>query len=207
MEQGINEYRGKVEPLQPFMQMAEQSGAKLEDVLGRYVNMENTLRTDPVQGLHLIAQNLGATPQQLAELLTGQQAGQPDPRDQQILTLQSELSRLRQGQTDLTQTVTQQRQREVANQIDQFKAEHPRFDELAGEIAKMLETGYAADLDAAYEIADRLHPAPAPQAQPAQTRPALSVTGAPSAGSTPARGKASGSRQDAIENALTRSGL
>ncbi len=211
MQQGISEYKAKIEPLQPFYQLAEQSGTKLEDVLGRYVNLENTLRQDPVQGLSLLAQNMGATPQQLAQLLSGQPT-QADPRDQQIHELRGQLAQLQQGQTDLQQTATQQRERDVASQIDQFKASHPRFDELSAPIAKMLNTGYAADLAEAYEMAERLHPAPAPepqpapQAQPAQTRPALSVTGAPSAGSNPV-GQPSKTRSEALSRAMSAAGL
>lgn len=211
MEQGIEQYReqaDRVKPLEPFYQMAEQSGVKLEDALGRYVNLENMLRKDPARGLQEVARNMGMAPQQAAALLTGQQPGQVDPRDRELMDLRQQVQQLSQGYGQVQQTFQQQREQQVMGQIESFAAEHPRFNELADDIAKMLDTGFANDLADAYEKADRLKPAPAPQPQaaptaPAQTRQPKSLTGAPSPGSNPKANRApSKSPREALSRAF-----
>ncbi|MEM9523127.1 MAG: hypothetical protein AAF982_03900, partial [Pseudomonadota bacterium] len=77
---------------------------------------------------------------------------------------------------------------------------------------RLLETGYASDLRDAYDKADRLNPAPHPAASaapppPVQTRPALSITGAPGAGSDPDARRASKTRSEAIARGFSRAGL
>jgi hypothetical protein len=213
MEQGIAEYKSRVEPLEPFYQMARTHGVKLEDALGRYVNLENMLRQDPVRGFQEIASNMGMSPQQVAQMLQGGQPGQADPRDQQIMSLRQELQQLKQGFGQINQGMQDQRQSAVLNQIEQFAAQNPRFDELSNSIAEMLQTGFAKDLQDAYDKADRLNPAPAPDPQPdptpapAQTREPKSVTGAPSAGSNPAQRKPSTNRTEALKRAFDAAGL
>ncbi|MBO9441383.1 hypothetical protein J7363_04715 [Phaeobacter italicus] len=213
MEQGIAEYKSRVEPLEPFYQMAEQSGVKLEDALGRYVNLENTLRQDPVRGFQEIAANMGLSLQQLSQMLQTGQPGQADPRDQQILALQHQLSQLQQGFGEVNKGIESQQQQAIENQIAQFAADHPRFSELEQTMTELIQTGFAKDLQDAYDKADRLNPAPAPEPQqappatPAHTRVSQSVTGAPSAGSNPAQRKPSTNRQEAIQRAMSAAGF
>lgn len=213
MEQGIEQHRQQIEPIKPFLDMAEQSGTRLEDALSRFVNMENLLRADPVQGFSQVAQSMGMTPQQVGQMLLGQQPGQADPRDQQIMQLQQQLQGLTQNFGQVNQTLEQQREQQMSAQVEAFAKEHPRFDELSPEITRLLTTGYAETLEDAYEKAERLNPAPAPEPEPApspapaQTRQAKSVTGAPSAGSNPAQLQPSTTRRGALERAMNRAGL
>jgi len=191
MERGIAEKDATLKPLQPFIKMAQDSGTTVDKALQAYVQMETTLRQNPAQGLRALAQNMGMTPQQMAALLTNQQPGQADPRDRELMQLRQTVQRMEQQFGQVTQTVQQQRESSVLQTVEQFAAQHPRFDELAPEIARLIETGYASDLSDAYTKAERLNPAPPAPVQPAvappaQTRPARSLTGAPSPGSNPA---------------------
>lgn len=191
-EQGIQKYQEQFEPIKPFLQMAQNDPRKLAGAMQRYVNTEQLLQQNPAQGFAEIARNMGLSPQQVGKMLMGEDPGQADPRDRQLMAMQQELQQLRQQTGQVTQTMQQQREQAVLSQVEQFAQSHPRFDELSEEIANMLSTGYAKDLQDAYEKADRLNPAPAPAAEtppppapPAQTRPARSLTGAPSPGSNP----------------------
>lgn len=190
-EQGIQQYQKAFEPIKPFLDMAKGDAQQLAAAMGRYVNTENVLRSNPVQGFSEIARNMGLSPQQVGKMLLGEEPGQADPRDQQFMAMQQELQQLRQQTGQVTQTMQEQREKAVLSQVEQFSQANPRFDELSDEIATMLSTGYAKDLQDAYDKADRLNPAPAPvvetppPAPPAQTRPTRSLTGAPSHGSNP----------------------
>jgi len=209
MEQGIQQYKERVEPLDRYFQMADKHGVKLEAALERYVNMETMLAQDPVRGFTEVARNMGLSPQQVAQMLMGQQPGKGDARDTEINQLRQQVQQLQQGYGQVQQSFQQQREQAVMSEIDKFAAEHPRFEELADEMARMLSTGYAEDMPDAYEKADRLRPAPAPQQEtaapspPAQTRPAKSLTGAPSPGSNPATRRApSKSPREALARAF-----
>lgn len=211
-EQGIQQYKQQLEPIQPFLQMAKGDPQQLASAMGRYVNTENMLRENPVAGFTEIARNMGLSPQQVGAMLMGQESGKADPRDQEINTLRQKLNQLEQGFTSVNQTMTQQREQAVLSQVEQFAQANPRFDELSEEIATMLDTGYAKDLQDAYDKAARLNPAPAAEpepapAQPAQTRPARSVTGAPTSGSNPAHRQPSTNRREALERSFQRAGL
>lgn len=190
-EQGIQKYQQAIEPIKPFLDMAKGDPRQLASAMGRYVNTENMLRTNPVQGFSEIARNMGLSPQQVGKMLMGEEPGQADPRDRQLMAMQQELQQLRQQTGQVTQTMQEQREQAVLSQVEQFSQANPRFNELSDEIATMLSTGYARDLQDAYDKADRLKPAPAPvvetppPAPPAQTRPTRSLTGAPSHGSNP----------------------
>jgi cytochrome c556 len=189
--------------------MAQNDPQKLAGAMQRYVNTERLLQQNPAQGFAEIARNMGLSPQQVGKMLMGQDPGQADPRDRQIMQLHQQLQQLQQQTGKVTQTMQQQREQAVLSQVEQFAKANPRFDELSEEIANMLSTGYAKDLQDAYEKAERLNPAPAPVVQdvppapPAQTRPARSLTGAPSHGSNPTTNRTpSKSPRDALKRAF-----
>lgn len=213
LERGIAAKDETLRPLKPFMDMAQQSNVQLHEVMQNYVRMEQTLARDPRAGIEAIANNFGMTFDQFLGQLTGQQPEQgKDAHDREILALWQENQRLEQRLNGLDQNFNQQREQSVMSDVQRFAAEHPRFDELAPEIARLIETGYASDLSDAYEKAERLNPAPAQAAPPpppaasAQTRQRQSVTGAPGSGSNPAF-RPSTNRSEAIQRAFQRSGL
>ena len=210
MEKGLKQYQSAVEPIKPFLKMAGGDPAKLAGAMQRYVNTENMLRENPIQGFTEIARNLGYTREQLGRALLGEDPGKGDPRDQEIHQLRATVQQLQQQTGQISQSMQMSSQMQA---VQQFAQQHPRFDELAEEMAQMLSTGYAKDLKDAYTKAERMNPAPAPEPEPApytapaQTRPSLSVTGAPSSGSNPANGKPSKTRREALQRAFGRAGF
>lgn len=228
LTKGLNEYRQRFEPIKQFDEMARQGGTTLDKALSAYVGMENLIRRDPVAGMLTVCRNAGIDPRKVAEAMTarvgggqppqGGEGGQPDPRDAHIAELRREIQRLGGAVNSVGQTVQQQRQqeamRQVSAEVESFAKDHPRFDELADDIAEMLSTRYAKDLHDAYVKADRLRPAaaqaPAQPATPrAQTPPkaSLSITGSPAGGSNPATRKPAGSAREALQNALAQVGF
>lgn len=212
LESGIQQKDAMLEPLKPYFDLAKQHNTTVDAALGNYVRLEQLIIKDPRAGLEALAQNLGTNLQNLFALAGAGKPGQPQTQTapevaqlrQQVADLQTELQGIRQQNEQQVQTA-------IMKEVDAFATSHPRFDELAVEIKKMIETGYADTLEDAYNRADRLNPAPpsapAVAAPPAQPRPARSVTGAPTPGSNPAAGRPSESRREAVSNALARVGL
>ena len=212
MERGIEQYRQVVEPLKPFLQLAQQNRVDPAQTIERYVQVDQAFSRDPRAGFEMIARNMGTNLNDLIQRITGEAADVPE-RDSVISGLQNEIQQLKTQLVQVGQSVQQQRTSSVEQQVNAFAAEHPRFEELAPEIQRLLETGYASDLKSAYEYAERLNPAPQvadppqPAPPPAQTREAKSVTGAPSSGSNPVKRKPSNSRTEALERGMRAAGL
>lgn len=214
MEGGLQQYQQQLEPLKAYAQQAQESGTTLPEALERYTRVEALLRENPIQGLEAVVRQIDPkwTLRGLAAHLMGQTPDQNAAQSEQtIAALRSEIAELKQGFGGIRQTFQQQQEAQTTQQIEAFAAANPRFDELSGEIARMLETGYAADLQTAYQMAERLNPAP-PQPQPpaAQTRTTappqtpkatLSVSGAPSSGSSPIRQAIPATPREALERA------
>ena len=209
LENGLRQKDETLTPLRPFMDMAKQHGTTVHDALGNYVRMEQAWRSDPAKGFDLLAQNFGMTSEDLLARVQGKQR-QPDAKDRQIEALIGEINALKTQVGGITQNVTQTQEAALVREIEAFAADHPRFDELEPEMARMISTGYAADLADAYEKAERLNPAPAappPPPQPVQPRQPQSVTGAPSAGSNPGNRQPSKTRTEALNRAFGAVGL
>lgn len=231
LEKGLTEYKTKAAeieardaPLKPFREMAEQYGVKFEDMLSRYVTAEQSIMRDPVQGILTLAQNyVPGGVQAFVAQLTGQQQGQPDPRDAQIRQLQQQVAQLSQGYQQTAQTLEEQRAEQARAErqavVDQFAAAHPRAQEQPVQMmmTHLIATGQVSGetyddlLSQAYEKATEfipsLPPQPAPPAAPAQTRqPATSISGAPASGSSP-RARQPQSQQEAVNAALSKYGL
>lgn len=214
LESGLNQYRQRYEPLRQHMEMAERQGVSLPDVLNGYISAENMIRRDPAAGFEHICQGLGISFRDVAAKALGQPAPE---RDAVIDGLRQELHALKSQVSTVSQTFEQQRQSQITDFVTKFAGSHPRFDELSGDIAAMLKTGFATSLEDAYDKAERLKPAPAPapvvaqeQVPPPQPRkPAanLSVSGAPSPGSNPAQRTPPPDRRDSIEWALQQVGI
>lgn len=232
LEKGLSEYKAKAAeveardaPLKPFREMAEKVGVSLDAALKNYVAAEQALAQNPVAALAQMAdQYVPGGFQAFVAQLTGQQQGQPDPRDAQIMQLQQQVAQLSRGFQQTAQTLEEQQamraRAERQSMVDQFAADHPRAQEpeIEAEMIRLLSSGYiAADLppqdrlSQAYSTATRLIPAPeaqpAPPAAPAQTRPAAtSISGAPASGSSP-RASAPKSQEEAVNAALSRYGI
>jgi hypothetical protein len=211
---GIEKYRADFEPYRAFDQQLKANGQNFQEVLGHYTGMEALLARNPVEGLERICNNLGFTLEDVARQILGAPADERGSRDQQtIMALRQELEQVKQGLNGITQAEQQRRLDSAMQQVSDFAAAHPRVDELANDIKFFLETGRATTLDQAYQMADRLNPAPASAAPvqtpaPVQTRQVrASITGAPASGSNPGQRKRSASIDDALNSAFGIAGL
>jgi uncharacterized membrane protein YccC len=159
---------------------------------------------------------MGMSLEQVARHVLGQPQEERAGRDAQIIAeLNQKLQRLEQGFNGINQAEQERRFEASMQQVVNFAATHPRVDELAGDIKFFLESGRATDLKKAYELAERLNPAPASQPAPVQQqtpaaqnrRGVASVAGAPTSGSNPANRKTSGSVRSALDNAFDSIGI
>lgn len=224
LEGGISQYREVVEPLKPYMQLAQQHGTTISKALDQYIGIERALKSsDPAHknaALADVFQTAGINPREWAAQLLGQSPDQvASEQDATIRELRQHIGRLEQQIGGVTQNIQKQREQATLAEINKFAEAHPRFEELAGDIAFFMESGRTSDLSEAYELAERLNPAPlqalaasaqAPviPAQPsadAQPKGTKSISGAPSPGSSPAAKRGpSPSIRDALKTAMAR---
>lgn len=247
-EAGIEKYRESAqafEDIRQFDEMAKQSGTTIKDALGRYVALNQSVAKDPISGLDAICQEIGTSLQDVVDYVNEQNGYQPPEGEEgaaspqydrhinqlhgTIQSLQAELGEIKQQVGGVTTSLTQHNTAVVSDEVQAFAAEHPRFNELSGDIKFFLETrladkigpakqtgNFETVLQEAYELAERLNPtatpAPAATAAPqpgngaAQTRKPiadLSVTGAPDPGSNPTSRKPPSSARDALERAAS----
>lgn len=230
---GFAKYKSAAERdagLAEFHDMAAKSQKELRNVVAEYVSMENLLRQDTVKGIELICKNAGLSPRDVAAKILGQA---PDAAasaaDQRVIALEKELASLKTGLGSIQAERQKQHTDATTQSVTEFAAAHPRFDELAEDIAFFLKTRHPGDLAKAYEAADRLNPAPASSkpepvpapaastAAPVIAKPTLvpasssdagtkSIAGAPSAGSDPVRKQPSSSIKEALIKARARAG-
>jgi hypothetical protein len=185
----------------------------------RYTNLERTLLSDPLKGIEQVCDYAGISLRQLAAHVMGQKPEEAQSQtDTTIRDLRQMVARLEQQITGVTTNIQQQHVAKVDAQVQEFAASHPRFEELAEDVAFFLKSGKTKDLAEAYELAERMNPAPATTVSAApQTRTApdpqaqtlkgqKSVSGAPSAGSDPATKRASTSIKDSLRRAVAQAG-
>lgn len=237
MTKGLEEarpYKENWSKGQKYIERAKAAGRDIWEIVDQYVSTEDMLRDRPLDGFAHLSQRLGINPAELGQALVQMAQGQnyqaPQAQPQQFLTPEQARELARQEAEALYA------ERNALEEIQKFKAEHPRFEELQEDIAGMLAHPRIAalpvseKLKAAYEAAERLNPAapavatpaapqtpvvtPTPAAQPAPPAQAqtkakanLSITGSPEGGSDPARRKKSSSVDEALESAFARVGI
>lgn len=201
-----------------FHDMARHAGKELPNVIREYVNMENLLHSDAPKGIEAILNRLGTTPRAYAEMVLGQS---PDhsarAQDDTIRELRQQIQTLSQSVGQVTQTFQQQREQTALTEVQKFAQDNPRFEELADDIAFFMKSGRAKDLSEAYQMADRLNPAPkAPDLTTAASSAPLvdltaqtekgqkSIAGSPDSGSNPTKRQPSKSIKDSVRNAFQR---
>lgn len=219
LTQGHEKYRAsaeKFDAIKEFDDMATKSGTDLKTALTRYVNIEQTLRQDPIKGLQLVCENMGLSLRDVAAHIMGQTPEQQSSQaDATIRELKQQVAALTDQLGGVTKTIQQQRESATHEQITKFAADNPRFDELADDIAFFLQSGRTRDLSEAYKLAERLNPAPAQAAVEtpassaanidlvAQTQKgSKSINGAPSHGSSPATRKPSKTLDESLDRAF-----
>lgn len=219
---GIEQYKGDAEAFdeyRPFAEHLQKTGQNFGDVVNHYVGLENLLAEDPFAGFEQIARNIGTDLQSVAAAVMGQS---PDERTQshnaEIGQLRDEIRQLQGQLGGVTTSIADQQTAEATRELNAFKADNTRFDELAPNIAKLMKAGVVANLQEAYAMAERLNPAAATakETEPAHTRSdetahprktQLSVDGGPSKGSSRADRKSPDTARDAIDNAFAEMGL
>jgi hypothetical protein len=221
LTEGYQKYKAAAErdtELAEFHEMAQKSGTTVKAALKNYTDTEAHLRKDIVGGLEAICANLGVSLKEVAAHVMGQTPDQAASKaDATIRELKQEIDGLKKQVGGVTQTMQTQQQNAVIQQINTFASDHPRFDELASDIAMFMEQGRAKDLSEAYAMAERLNPAPAQAKEelPAASSAApdlsvqpdkgqKSINGAPSAGLTrlPGKKRAALSLDDALDRAF-----
>ena len=219
MEAGIGQYRDAFEPYKALDAELKQNGQRFEDVLNNYRGIENMLAQDPMRGLDTICRNMGTSLQQVAEAVMQQEPNQQGAQQDTLINdLRGQIAQLQQQITGVGQTVEQQNEAAMQAEINAFAADKPRFGELRETMGRLMESGMANDLQSAYDMADRLNPAPvaapaepAPQPEPekpnAQPRKVLATNGAPASGSNPRNRKPSSSVGDAVGRAFDQIGI
>lgn len=209
--------------LSEYDELARQSGTTIKKALTSYVETEKRLHNDPdtelprvlkavgldpIRAVMSILRSAGATPEQFAQhvLQNPQQyVQQQAPRQPQSDPVATQaMQQVSQLQQQIQQMQAQQVQERMnSSVVAPFAADHPRFEELSSSIAQLLNSGMVPDsmsaqerLEAAYDMAERLNPAPyrnAPEAQSDQQLALVnpdagkkSIKGAPSGGKAPA---------------------
>lgn len=230
-EKGIAEYKESHEnwvKLKEFDQIAKSAGTTVPDYLKSVYAIDQLVRTNPEEGIKRVMASVGITPEQYANHILGkQQQASRDPQGAQTNQLTQTVQQLTQKLQEMEQRDRQREQetaeRERLAKIEQqfiapFKAEHPRYDELEQDIAFFLNSGKIPSnlsererLEAAYDMAERINPAPQFKAKSEPGTPAFaprpldpagqkSVTGSPTPGLATTRppGKEDAKDLDAI---------
>jgi len=232
MKAGIEKYRQSAErdsKVARYHDMAHQSGTTLDAALERYTQMETLLRQNPLKGLEAVANNVGLSLRQVAEVVMGQTPDQERASaDATVRELRQTIAQLAQQVGGVTRTFEDQRNTELQQRIESFAAERPLFDVLAPHIAAEIGAG-AATLDEAEERVFQKFPQLAAiakaSAKPAAIKPdpaassaaatdlsaqtekgSKSIAGAPGGGSEPPKGKPSSSIKEALKRAAARAG-
>jgi hypothetical protein len=220
LEEGHQKYRASheaYEQVREFDETARRNGGNLRASLEKIVDFENTFARSPIEGFQKVADHFGIPLRAVAAHIMGQTPDQVQTRHEAVVRdLKSELATLKQQVSGVTKSFEEQRTSAVMQQVEAFTKDHPRFDELSEDIAFFLQSKRASTLSEAYELAERLNPAPAKasspapiiSAEPAPLNPAgmKSITGAPSPGSSPSRQPPSSNNREALRRAAERVG-
>lgn len=231
LEKGIDQYRQGYEPYRELDQQLRRQGQNPKDVIAHYTGIENLLRQDPMRGLDQICQNMGTSLREIAGKITGQTPDQSAQQNEQtIRELRGEIASLKQGLDGFKNDMSTRTQQSVESAVIDFaaKPEFSRFEELAEDIKFFLDgklrtkveqaqmTGkFDPVLQEAYQLAERLNPAPQPDPAPAQQpvqpqtqdKGQLSTSGAPETGSNPANRPVPKTSREAVKNAFASVGM
>lgn len=218
------------EELREYDELAKRTGTTVKEALASYVELEQSFAKDPegtlprllqkvnmnpMQAVLAVLKSAGATPQQFAEhvrLNPGQYQANAMPQRAPAQPAPDPMaSRALQEVQQLKEQLV--RQDVYTTVVAPFAAEHPRYEELQEPIAKILKSGMVPEsmglierLEVAYDMAERLHPAPyreAPEVETAQpTAPVNPVAGKKSIKGAPSGGKAPAMRTPSIRDAL-----
>jgi hypothetical protein len=214
LEGGLSRYQQAFEPLKPYFALARQHNTTLHEAMERYTALDQALLSDdPRSRLTAIARVLdhaGLSPADYANFVLGQHRPAPEANERPFNELRRELADLRHELGGVTSTLAERQHDEIAREVEAFARDHPRLNDndFARTVGRLIATGMADDLKAAYDMADRLKPA-SPQKFPAdQTRKGqLSITGAPVSGSNPSTRKPPQTARESLDRSFASLGL
>lgn len=209
----LKDYKG----LDEYAEMARQSGTTLREAFDRYKAAEDLLDRDFRGGVAQLCEMYGVHPMQLAQEFAamfgggqGQPGQQPGPVDPQVALLSRELN----GIKDFVRTLTtreEQREREGINTyVQEFSQDKLYFENVRQDMAHLIRTGQATDLNDAYDKACWMNPQirdllikerAAPQEAEARVSRARRASGSLSPGA-PAGNTPGGSSANSIRAAL-----
>ena len=220
LESGLTQYQQAFEPLRPYFQMASQSNTSVHEALERYTALDGALISkEPearLRAIESVLDHAGITPREYATFILGQKPAEaPSEHDQIIRELRRQVATLHNHLGGVTRSLQQRQEDEALRQVETFAEANPRLNEpeVQMTVLRLLQTQMAADLQSAYDMAERLTPAPPrtalnPRPNPAQTRNGnLTVTGAPGSGSNPAKRKAPSTARESVDGAFASLGL
>lgn len=225
-EAEVTQYKASHEEwtkLDKFHQMAKGHNTSVNDALERYTAVDGLLHSNPIEGIRQVLGTIGITPQQYAEFIMknpqAAQAPQPRAPDPQVQHQSTEIQALK---TEIESMRHEQAARTI---IDPFRAANPRYDELQDDIAFFLSSGKIPAslppqerLETAYDMAVRINPTSSVNQLQVQQElvdasrvpsdaGTKSVRGAPDAGISQDKGKASKNNRDAVRKALDGLGI
>lgn len=245
LEQGHLKYKesaDKFAELTEYEQLSQEYYKQpLKETMKNYADLDRLLHTKPLEAFERLANSMtyqgedgktyNWTLKQLAQhILDQDQDTFQNPNSELERKLDVALKKIdafERGQIQHSETQAEQRKQSIGQQIQNFATskDAPRYAELEGKIISILKSDLIdktgdplTDLKAAYEMAERLNPAPSlkppapeiPASDPAAQRQkgSASVSGAPGSGSSPAiRKPAATSNRDAIRQALRQAGV
>jgi hypothetical protein len=225
LNEGLTRYRDIIEPLKPYQELADKVGTTMHEALGRYVALDMALLSKkPEERMDAIARVLthsGLTPRDYAQQIVAQKPEEASAGGDQALSgLRKEIADLREELGGLSHSFARRRGDEVKRDFDAFAERNPRLKEkeVMSLVARLISAGIAPDLPKAYDMAVRFSPEPTKPTQPAadtaNRKPAaparngnLSISGAPGAGSNPAKRKAPLTARESVDNAFTSLGI
>ena len=160
----LKEYKG----LDQYAEMAKSSGTTLKEAFDRYKAAEDLLDRDFRGGVAQLCEMYGVHPMQLAQefasMFGGQQGGQPGPQgqpqpgDPQVGLLARELAGIKEFVRTLSTEREQQEREGINTFVQQFSQDKLYFEDVRKDMAHLIRTGQANDLNDAYDKACWMNP-------------------------------------------------
>ncbi len=216
MTAGIEKYKEPAErwnELAEFDEICRQNNTDLKTAFQRFNQAEQMLVENPMKGLDFLVQRtMGKSLNELAEQIVYEEpTAQTSQYETKISELQNQIAQQQAEMQRITGALQEQEASRTQAQIDAFAAEHPRFEELRVIMGRQIQSGQAKTLEEAYEIAERINPAPRAQetGNPApQTRKgAKQVKGRTGSGSSRTQSPDPKNIDDVFDQAFARAGL
>lgn len=194
------QYEPVARVVESFADVFQRNNLAPAEGIARLLNVQKMLDTDPVGTIQQIAQAYGVN---LGQMRAPQQDRQP--ADPQLAALMQKYERLEQHVTLQQRQQAEAERAQLQAEVDAFSKDRPHFEEARPLMARLIQSGAAPDLATAYDMAVHADPnlrqriladqrqteegKRQEQAQAAAQRAraaAISLTGAPGSGVSPA---------------------